>query len=180
MPESAQSEAAAPSGREIDRRLQQLERRVHELEQTLADQEASDSSSHQPARTAQDDEPARCIRLHSQSRIFGIRWYDIAIGPDPANDEQRGHAKGMIAIGDYATGILAIGGLAQGVIAIGGLSWGLLTIGGCTLGLGAGLGGVAVGGFVLGGVAIGLNAQGGAVVSAWPLIERIMHSGGMN
>ena len=45
----------------------------------------------------------RGIRKRSKSTLLGWPVYDIAIGPDPKKGEHRGHAKGIIAIGDIAT-----------------------------------------------------------------------------
>ena len=88
-------------------------------------------------------------------------WYAIAIGPDPARNEVRGHAKGFIAIGDKATGFIAIGGLARGVIAIGGCALGLISFGGVSLGALLAVGGLAIGGVAFGGAAVGGVAMGG-------------------
>ncbi len=63
------------------------------------------------------------------------------MGPDPEKGELRGHARGIIAIGDFATGVLAVGGLARGIVAMGGLALGALV----------GVGGVCVGALALGG-----------------------------
>lgn len=104
------------------------------------------------------------IRRRSQKTIFGLPLYDIAFGPDLEAGELRGHAKGVVAIGDVATGGLAIGGLASGGIAIGGLACGLFSLGGCAFGLLGVMGGVALGGFAMGGVAIGLKAMGGVEI----------------
>lgn len=108
--------------------------------------------------------PYRGIRKRSPRALWGLPLYDIALGADPATGELRGHALGVIAIGDIATGVLALGGVARGVIAVGGLAAGiLLGIGGLSTGLLA-LGGLAIGGIALGGGAIGAIAIGGG---AW-------------
>lgn len=85
---------------------------------------------------------------------------DIAIGP--SGDETRGHAWGVIAIGDFASGFLAIGGVVRGVVAIGGVALGLFSVGGVAIGLLAALGGIA-----FGGLAIGFIAQGGMAVGQY-------------
>ena len=80
--------------------------------------------------------PYRGIRKRSNRCYWGLPLYDIAMGPDPGKGEMRGHAKGIIAIGDIATGVLALGGVARGVIAFGGVAAGLLLgIGGLSIGL---------------------------------------------
>lgn len=108
--------------------------------------------------------PYRGIRRRSNRFYWGLPLYDIAMGPDPEKGEMRGHAKGIVAIGDIATGVLALGGLARGVIAMGGLAAGLLLgIGGLSTGLLA-FGGLAIGGIAIGGGAIGGIAVGGGAV----------------
>ncbi|MFO1371381.1 MAG: hypothetical protein U1F42_02970 [Candidatus Competibacteraceae bacterium] len=105
--------------------------------------------------------PYHGVRKRSKRFYWGLPLYDIAVGPDPEKGETRGHAKGIIAIGDIATGVLALGGVARGVIAVGGLAAGLLlSIGGLSIGLLA-VGGLAIGGIALGGGAIGGIAIGG-------------------
>jgi hypothetical protein len=74
---------------------------------------------------------------------WDIPFYDVAVGPDLARGELRGHAKGVIAIGDLATGFLALGGLARGAIAIGGLAAGLVSFGGLSIGVLSAVGGFA-------------------------------------
>lgn len=87
---------------------------------------------------------AKTVRKQSATTLFGLPLWAVACGPDPEKGEIRGHARGIIAIGDIATGFLAIGGLARGLIAIGGLALGCLSLGGCTLGIFS-LGGLALG-----------------------------------
>jgi hypothetical protein len=106
----------------------------------------------------------RPIRRRSATYLLGLPLYDIAIGPDLASQERRGHARGIIAIGDIATGVLAIGGVARGLIALGGVALGALTFGGCSIGLLFGFGGLGVGVLAVGGVAAGLIAVGGVAV----------------
>jgi hypothetical protein len=87
----------------------------------------------------------------------------IACGPDNSTSEERGFARGIIAIGDIAVGMIAIGGIATGVVSIGGLSLGLVSIGGVAAG-GLVLGGVSLGLVAFGGVAVGLAAGGGVAI----------------
>lgn len=103
----------------------------------------------------------RGVRKRSRNYVWGLPLYDIAVGPDPDKNEIRGHARGIIAIGDIATGILALGGLARGFVAFGGLALGAVTFGGCSIGILLAVGGLAVGSVALGGGAIGVVAVGG-------------------
>ena len=106
----------------------------------------------------------RGIRKRSSRCFWGLPLYDIALGPDPTNGEMRGHARGIVAIGDFATGVLALGGIARGGIAVGGLALGvLLGLGGMSVGALA-LGGLAVGGIAIGGGAVGAIAIGGGAL----------------
>ena len=91
----------------------------------------------------------RSVRKQSEYVFLGLPLYSIAKGPDLAKGEIRGHAKGVLAIGDTATGIVAIGGFAMGGIAIGGVALGLVTLGGLSLGLLLAIGGAAYGAYVL-------------------------------
>ena len=120
------------------------------------------------------DKMFKGIRKRSKTTIMGLPLVCVAIGPDPDRGETRGHARGIIAVGDIATGVLAVGGLARGILAIGGLAIGVIAVGGCALslllavgGFALGLlafGGVAIGGFAMGGVAVGFTALGGVAV----------------
>lgn len=125
---------------------EELEKRVAELESVVA------RGSFAP----------RAFRRHSGMTIAGVPLLDIALGPDFAHGEIRGHAKGIVAIGDVATGVLAIGGIARGVVAFGGIAIGLLGFGGLSLAALAAAGGVAIGGVAVGGAALGAVAIGGA------------------
>jgi hypothetical protein len=87
---------------------------------------------------------------------------DVALGPK--DGDLRGHAKGIIAVGDIATGGIAIGGMARGVMAVGGVAVGLFAVGGAALGLFCATGGMAVGGLAAGGGAAGYFASGGGAV----------------
>ncbi len=105
----------------------------------------------------------RSIRYTSQAKLFGLPLLAIAQGPEHSRDEQRGHARGIIAIGDVATGFIAIGGIARGFIAVGGVGFGLFTVAG--VGVGAlVIAGVAVAQTAFGGVAVGQYAKGGVAV----------------
>jgi hypothetical protein len=104
----------------------------------------------------------RCVRRRSAFEIANLPLYDIALGPDPSRREMRGHARGIIAIGDIATGVVAIGGFARGLVAAGGLALGAITFGGGSIGLAVAFGGAAVGSIAFGGAAAGGVAIGGA------------------
>ena len=128
---------------------EQLEKRVADLEKQVSALKAGGPLS------------VRGIRKRAAWGIGDIPFYDIAVGPDLEHGELRGHAKGIIAIGDFATGVLALGGLARGVVACGGLAAGLVSFGGLSLGLLGAIGGLAIGGLALGGAAVGGVAVGG-------------------
>jgi hypothetical protein len=125
---------------------EQLEKRVAELERQLA--------------AARGLSTAR-VRHRSGFEIANLPLYDIAFGPDPEHYEPRGHARGIIAIGDMATGVVAVGGFARGVIAIGGFAVGLFSFAGCSIGLLAAFGGFALGSVAIGGASVGAVALGG-------------------
>jgi hypothetical protein len=101
-------------------------------------------------------------RYQSKAMLFG--WPVISIAMGPKDGELRGHAKGIIAIGDIATGGIAIGGIARGIVALGGVALGLFSLGGLSVGLISAVGGLAVGGLASGGGAVGLFAAGGGAV----------------
>ena len=84
------------------------------------------------------------MRYKSSSMWLEMPVVAIAVGPDAASNEVRGHARGIIAIGDIATGVVAMGGLARGVVALGGLAIGGIALGGAAFGL-LGLGGLRSG-----------------------------------
>ena len=107
---------------------------------------------------------ARIQRYRSAFTLAGLPFLAIAVGPDPAKGEVRGHAKGIIALGDIATGVFAMGGVARGVVAFGGVAIGAITFGGLSLGALAAVGGLAIGGLALGGGALGYGAIGGAAL----------------
>ena len=98
-------------------------------------------------------------RYRSKATLFGWPVLHIAVGPK--DGEPRGHARGIIAIGDIATGGIAVGGMARGVVAVGGMAIGVFAVGGLAVGLLSGLGGMATGTFANGGGAIGILAAGG-------------------
>lgn len=108
----------------------------------------------------------RGVRKQSSIRILGLPLYQIATGPDWKAGEMRGHARGIIAIGDLATGVIAIGGLARGIFALGGLAVGLVAFGGAAIGGLLAVGGGAVGFIALGGGAFGYYAVGGGAFGA--------------
>jgi hypothetical protein len=103
------------------------------------------------------------IRYNSEATFLEMPVIAIAAGPDPANNEVRGHARGVIALGDIATGVLALGGVARGVVAVGGVAIGGIALGGFGLGL-LSLAGLAIGYFAGGGFAIGYAAAGGLAI----------------
>lgn len=106
----------------------------------------------------------RGVRYRSTLAIGDLPLLAIATGPDPDKGEFRGHARGVVAIGDMATGFLALGGLARGVFALGGLSIGLVSLGGFAVGLVAAAGGFAIGSLAFGGAAVGGVAVGGGAM----------------
>jgi len=106
----------------------------------------------------------KSVRRQSALRFAGLPLWSVALGPDAAKGEVRGHAKGIIALGDMATGVVAAGGLARGVVAFGGLAIGLASFGGLGLGLIVALGGGAAGAVAIGGGAAGHYAMGGGAV----------------
>lgn len=134
-----------------------LEQRVDRLERTVAalQRQTTRAGSMRPLRT-----PAT-VRARSGIRVLGLPLYDIAMGPDPEKGEIRGHAKGILAIGDMATGMVALGGFSRGIISLGGLALGVVSFGGGAIGLCLALGGAAVGGVAIGGGAVGIFAKGG-------------------
>jgi len=120
----------------------------------------------------------RTVRYQSSRTLFGRPLVAVAFGPNYFADERRGHARGIIAIGDVATGWLALGALARGFIAVGGLAFGGIALGGLGVGIigiagvafgAAAIGGFAAGGIALGGVALGVVAVGGVAVGSMAL-----------
>jgi len=113
-------------------------------------------------------------RYTSPTTVFGLPLVSVALGP--AEGERRGHARGIIAIGDVATGWFALGGIARGIIAIGGMALGIVSFGGMSIGLicfgGWALGGIATGGGAVGGIAhgggaVGYIARGGGAIGKY-------------
>lgn len=109
------------------------------------------------------------VRRQSATRIGGLPLWAIATGPDPARGERRGHARGVIAVGDIATGVLAIGGIARGIVALGGVALGVVSAGGLAIGIAFAVGGGALGGVAFGGAAVGNVAVGGGAVGRYAL-----------
>ena len=72
----------------------------------------------------------RGVRKRSTKFIWGLPLYDVAPGPNPDKKEVRGHACGIVAMGDIATGVFAMGGVARGFIAFGGVALGAISLGG--------------------------------------------------
>jgi hypothetical protein len=126
------------------------------------DEDVSDLKQ-QVANLRQAGRP-RGVRKRSTRQLLGMPLYDIALGPDPDRNEVRGHARGILAVGDIATGVVALGGVAKGFFALGGVALGVVSLGGCSLGILLGCGGCAVGGVAIGGLAIGALALGGAAI----------------
>ena len=104
------------------------------------------------------------VRRQSDYVFLGLPLYSIALGPDLEKGELRGHARGVLAIGDTASGIIAFGGIAVGLIALGGVAFGLFAFGGVAVGLLLAIGGAAIGAVAGGGAALGFVAVGGAAV----------------
>ena len=104
------------------------------------------------------------VRKRSESCLWGLPLYEIAIGPNPDKNEIRGHARGVVAIGDIATGIVAMGGVSRGLIALGGVALGVISFGGLSIGILLGVGGLAIGSFAFGGAAAGIVAIGGGAL----------------
>lgn len=113
----------------------------------------------------------RGYRYASKIRVFG--WPIVSIAYGPSETERRGHARGIIAIGEIATGWIAIGAFARGIIAIGSLALGVCSFGGLAGGLlvlgGTAIGGAVAGGCVVGGFAVGGVAVGGVVNAGMPI-----------
>lgn len=109
-------------------------------------------------------ERSKGMRYESRRKIFNLPIVSIAFGPNPERTENRGLARGFIAIGDISVGVISFGGLAFGVFSFGGASVGLASVGGLAIGI-VSLGGAAIGLLAaVGGVAIGYNAVGGTAI----------------
>ncbi len=109
-------------------------------------------------------ERSKGVRYESRRKLFNLPIVSIAFGPNPERTENRGLARGLIAIGDISVGLISFGGLAFGVFSFGGASVGLLSVGGLAIGI-ISLGGAAIGLLAaIGGVAIGYNAVGGLAI----------------
>jgi hypothetical protein len=131
---------------------EELERRVRELEAEVAALRAG---------------RGRVVRYRSAAQFGGLPLIAIATGPDPAKGEARGHARGILAIGDIATGVVAVGGVARGLAAFGGVALGVVTFGGASIGALAAVGGLAIGGIAIGGGALGWTAVGGGAAGTY-------------
>lgn len=108
------------------------------------------------------------VRLQSATRIAGFPLVDIAFGRDLEKNEELGHAKGVIALGDRATGIFAYGKFARGIFALGMYAVGLFSCGMFAFGvLTAGF--VSLGVFSSGALAIGYGAFGFLSIGYWAL-----------
>lgn len=109
----------------------------------------------------------RGVRYRSSAAIGDFPLLAVSIGPDPDKGQMRGHARGVIAIGDIATGVVALGGLARGLVALGGLAVGAVSFGGLSLGVLAAAGGLAIGSVAFGGAAVGGVAVGGGALGQY-------------
>ena len=78
---------------------EELEKRVERLEKEIASIKGT---------------AYRGIRKRAGWGLGNLPFYDIALGPDLSRGELRGHARGVIAVGDIATGVLAVGGWPGG------------------------------------------------------------------
>ena len=107
------------------------------------------------------------VRKRSHFCILGLPLWEIARGRDPNNAGARGHARAIVAVGDYADGVIAVGGVTRGFISIGGVASGVFSLGGVSFGLAAALGGIAVAPMAMGGAACGIAALGGAAVGLY-------------
>lgn len=56
------------------------------------------------------------MRKTSSRRVWGMPFYDIALGPCPERNQRRGEARGVIAIGGLALGVVSLGGLGCGLV----------------------------------------------------------------
>jgi hypothetical protein len=110
----------------------------------------------------------KAVRWNSSATFLEYPVISIAVGPDLANNESRGHARGIIALGDIATGVIALGGVARGVVALGGLAIGGIALGGGAIGIVA-LAGLALGYIACGGAAIGYAAIGGLAIGQYAM-----------
>lgn len=128
---------------------EELEARVQSLEKELA---------------AVKGRSVRNVRKRASWGLGSIPMYEVAVGPDLERGEMRGHARGILAVGDIATGFVAVGGWARGVVALGGLATGLVSFGGLSIGVLAAVGGLAIGSLAFGGGAVGAIALGGGAV----------------
>jgi hypothetical protein len=135
------------------RTREELERRVKELEAEVA--------------LLRGQGIRRPVRYRSEFTFAGLPLLAVATGPDIARREVRGHARGIVAIGDISTGVIALGGFARGIVALGGVCIGVFSVGGLSLGAALAVGGLAIGTFAIGGAAVGGAAIGGGAVGMY-------------
>jgi hypothetical protein len=102
------------------------------------------------------------VRYQSRARLFGVPLVAVAYGPIAG--ETRGHARGILAIGQVATGVLAVGVFARGGVAVGVFAAGGLAVGTCVAGVIA-VGSLAAGVVAVGALAVGLWSVGSVSVS---------------
>lgn len=103
--------------------------------------------------------------MKSKRTLFGLPLIDIAVGQVFETGRVKKHARGIIAIGDFAQGFIAIGKLSRGFIAIGIGSIGIFSFGAGCIGL-VSVGAVAFGGLAIAGLAAGVIAIGGIAIGA--------------
>lgn len=138
-------------------------------EGSLTEEEFAKAKTQLLAQSASGGFPIKGIRRQSSRKFCGLPLWSVAIGPDWECGEMRGHARGIVAVGDVATGWVALGGVARGIVAIGGLAIGLFSFGGAAIGVAVAVGGAAVGAIAFGGGAVGLVAVGGGAYGYYAL-----------
>ena len=104
----------------------------------------------------------------SRRTLFGLPLIHINVGRWIPG-QKRCHAKGVIAIGNFANVFLSLGGIASGFLTIGGLSAGFFSLGGLSVGLLLAVGGLSVGTIAVGGLALGIFAIGGGAFGIYSL-----------
>ncbi len=72
--------------------------------------------------------------MKTKRTLFGLPLIDIAVGQVSETGQVKKHARGIIAIGDFAQGFIAIGKLSFGFIAIGIGSIGVFSFGAVCIG----------------------------------------------
>jgi hypothetical protein len=112
------------------------------------------------AALAERSRGRRAVRWSTEREFLGLPLVDVALG---RVDGEKGHARGVVAIGDTATGVVAFGVHARGLVALGITAIGAFSVG--WLGVGAFAMGGLVGGLVaFGAGAVGVYAMGGAAL----------------